>query len=90
MDNPVTRRHFLERSLGAAAIVSGSHTPKLRHDQLPTANSQLPTGADTGGRRDSRALRLGGPIFSSTDDPEEMARVHRQLGYRAAYCPRPT
>lgn len=34
-----------------------------------------------------RALRLGGPIFVKTDDPEELARAHRALGYRAAYCP---
>ena len=32
-------------------------------------------------------LRLGGPLFAKADDPEELARAHRQLGYRAAYCP---
>ena len=32
-------------------------------------------------------IRLGGPVFSNTQDPEELARAHRQLGYRAAYCP---
>jgi len=32
-------------------------------------------------------LRLGGPIFAKTDDPEELALAHRKLGYRAAYCP---
>jgi sugar phosphate isomerase/epimerase len=30
---------------------------------------------------------LGAPVFIKTDDPEELARAHRQLGYRAAYCP---
>ena len=35
-----------------------------------------------------KALRLGGPIFLKTDDPVEMAREHRRLGYRAAYCPK--
>lgn len=34
------------------------------------------------------AIRLGGPIFSRSDDPAELARAHRELGYRAAYCPR--
>lgn len=33
------------------------------------------------------ALRLGGPSFAKTDDPEALALLHRQLGYRAAYCP---
>ena len=32
-------------------------------------------------------VRLGGPTFSSSNDPEEMARAHRALSYRAAYCP---
>ena len=32
-------------------------------------------------------LRLGGPSFAKTDDPEELALLHRSLGYRAAYCP---
>jgi len=35
-------------------------------------------------------LRLGGPIFAKTDDPEGLALLHRQLGYRAAYCPEVT
>lgn len=32
-------------------------------------------------------LRLGGPIFLKADDPLDLAREHRRLGYRAAYCP---
>lgn len=36
------------------------------------------------------SLRLGGPAFAKTDDPEELALLHRQLGYRAAYCPKVT
>lgn len=35
----------------------------------------------------SRPLRLGGPIFLKSDDPGELAREHRRLGYRAAYAP---
>jgi sugar phosphate isomerase/epimerase len=34
-----------------------------------------------------RPIRLGGPVFLKTDDPEERAREHRRLGYSAAYCP---
>ena len=32
-------------------------------------------------------IRLGGPIFEKIEDPEDLAAAHRQLGYRAAYCP---
>jgi sugar phosphate isomerase/epimerase len=34
-----------------------------------------------------RPIRLGGPIFIKSDDPGELAREHRRLGYSAAYCP---
>jgi sugar phosphate isomerase/epimerase len=33
------------------------------------------------------AVRLGGPDYAKTKDPEELALAHRKLGYRAAYCP---
>ncbi|WCJ59336.1 sugar phosphate isomerase/epimerase [Fontisphaera persica] len=32
-------------------------------------------------------VRLGGPTFIRTDDPEELAKECRRLGYGAAYCP---
>ncbi len=35
----------------------------------------------------SARLRLGGPIFLKSEDPGELAREHRRLGYRAAYVP---
>jgi sugar phosphate isomerase/epimerase len=35
-----------------------------------------------------RPLRLGGPIFLKSEDPRELAREHRRLGYSAAYCPK--
>src|SRR5437773_5185621 len=34
-----------------------------------------------------QSIRLGGPIFLKSDDPRELAREHRRLGYSAAYCP---
>jgi sugar phosphate isomerase/epimerase len=34
-----------------------------------------------------RAIRLGAPIFLKSDDPRDLAREHRRLGYSAAYCP---
>jgi len=36
----------------------------------------------------SRPVRLGAPIFLKSDDPRELAREHRRLGYSAAYCPK--
>ncbi len=32
-------------------------------------------------------IRLGGPVFLTSDDPKELAREHKRLGYSAAYCP---
>ena len=32
-------------------------------------------------------MRLGGPVFAKTDDPQVWARAVRQAGYTAAYCP---
>jgi sugar phosphate isomerase/epimerase len=36
----------------------------------------------------SGKIRLGGPIFLRSDDPRELAREHRRMGYSAAVCPR--
>lgn len=33
------------------------------------------------------SVRLGGPVSVKGGDPEELARAHRALGYRAAFCP---
>jgi sugar phosphate isomerase/epimerase len=32
-------------------------------------------------------IRLGGPIFIESEEPDALAREHRRLGYGAAYCP---
>ncbi|MDR3719455.1 MAG: sugar phosphate isomerase/epimerase [Bryobacteraceae bacterium] len=37
--------------------------------------------------RGKSKIRLGGPVFGKHDDPRELARAHRALGYSAAYCP---
>ncbi len=33
------------------------------------------------------SIRLGGPLFTKTDNPDDWANALKQLGYRAAYCP---
>lgn len=35
-----------------------------------------------------KPLRLGGPLFLKSDDPGELAREHRRVGFSAAYCPK--
>ncbi len=40
-----------------------------------------------GAAASSKPIRFGGPIFLKSDDPRELAREHRRLGYSAAYCP---
>lgn len=32
-------------------------------------------------------MRLGGPVFITSNDPTDLAAEHVRLGYRAAYCP---
>jgi len=32
-------------------------------------------------------VRLGGPAFAKSNEPEQIALAHKGLGYRAAYCP---
>jgi sugar phosphate isomerase/epimerase len=45
------------------------------------------SGATAYAAASSRPIRLGGPVFLKSDDPFELAREHRRLGYSAAYCP---
>ncbi|MFZ5833385.1 MAG: sugar phosphate isomerase/epimerase family protein [Planctomycetota bacterium] len=33
-------------------------------------------------------IRLGAPVFNAPKDPEGLALAHKQMGYRAAYCPK--
>ncbi len=35
-----------------------------------------------------KPIRLGGEVFVKTDDPRELAREYRRLGYSAARCPK--
>jgi sugar phosphate isomerase/epimerase len=48
--------------------------------------SALPM-AEVVARKGSGKVRLGGPAFTSSADPEALAAAHRKLGYSAAYCP---
>lgn len=48
------------------------------------ALGHLARAADASG---NLPIRLGGPLFNASGDPDELARAHRDQGYRAAYCP---
>lgn len=69
------RRAFLKDSLRLTAAATLAGTALDHPDQARAAEGK------------SGSIRLGGPAFAKTDDPEELALAHRRLGYRAAYCP---
>src|SRR5512140_1519608 len=70
-----SRRTFLQTSLTTLAAV-GAYGIGLR----------FPASARASVRK-CLPIRLGGPAFADTQDPEELALAHRKLGYSAAYCP---
>jgi sugar phosphate isomerase/epimerase len=54
--------------------------------RLPRPDAE---GLSQSAHRDrAAAVRIGGPIFVDSTDPQELAQAHRRLGYRAAYCPK--
>ena len=69
----ISRRRFVAGSLVAAGAARriGAH----------------PAGPSPAQAGESGQIRLGGPVFARTDDPDELALAHVKLGYRAAYCP---
>ena len=71
----LSRRRFVQQTLTAAMTLGGAATV---HRVVAAS-----------GARDSASgpIRLGGPIFLKSDDPDELALAHRKLGYAAAYCP---
>lgn len=58
-----------------AALAAAFAAPALASGQ---------SGASTTG---ARPIRLGGPVFLKSEDPAELAREHRKLGFSAAYVP---
>ena len=74
--NELNRRRFLKQAL-SASVSASMVRPQFARALEPAAVK-------------SRAglIRLGGPVFVRSDDPEELALAHRELGYRAAYCPK--
>lgn len=71
--------------------LSANRRQFLKRSALATAGAWLATGAVNGrvlaSEPKNGSIRLGAPVFERPEDPEELALVHRKLGYRAAYCP---
>ena len=72
---PSNRRAFLKDSLAVAATAALLEPGSVLFGRAPAA------------KPGPQPLRLGGPSFTKTEDPEALALAHRKLGYRAAYCP---
>ncbi len=79
-DDTLDRRGFVGGSLAALAAAALTRGGGARTATADQATAPAP------GR--VHPVRLGAPIFEKTDDPEQLARAHRAVGYRAAYCPR--
>ncbi len=71
-----SRRAFLRGSLTATAAAAVLKGGWLLPNSAAAAAGTL------------QSVRLGGPPFAKTQDPDELALAHRKLGYRAAYCPK--
>jgi len=69
------RDHFSRRDFLRSAASAAA---------LSAAGAAVPV---SWGASPSKPMRLGGPIFVKSDDPGELARAHRVLGYRAAFAP---
>ena len=70
-----SRRAFLRGSFAVAATAAVLKPGPALFSRAAAAEPKL------------QPIRLGGPSFAKTEDPEELALAHRKLGYRAAYCP---
>jgi sugar phosphate isomerase/epimerase len=69
----ISRRRFVAESLVAAGAARRT---------MASGAGCLQAAGSTGAK-----IRLGGPVFVRTEDPDELALAHVKLGYRAAYCP---
>jgi len=68
----ISRRGFVAASLVAAGAARRTAAYEFEPSRVPAGGAQV---------------RLGGPVFARTEDPDELAAAHIKLGYRAAYCP---
>ena len=69
------RRSFMRDSLAVAATAALVDPGSVLFGRASAAEAGL------------QPIRLGGPSFAKSEDPEALALAHRKLGYRAAYGP---
>jgi sugar phosphate isomerase/epimerase len=69
------RRAFIRDTFAAAATAALLEPGSVLFGRAAAAQPKV------------QPIRLGGPSFAKTDDPEALALAHHALGYRAAYCP---
>ena len=67
------RRQFMQGVAGAAVGCLAARSALASDDTAPATSANW--------------IRLGAPVFDAPGDPDALALAHRQLGYRAAYCP---
>src|SRR5436190_11890893 len=68
---PSSRRAFIRKSMVITAAAAIAEPASIFFPRARAAEST------------TRALRLGGPSYAGTTEPEALALAHRQLGYRA-------
>jgi sugar phosphate isomerase/epimerase len=79
MTSALDRRSFLAGTAGSLALAASASAGRASSGPEPLDGAAAVTPA--GG------IRLGAPVWPKGDDPEERARLHREEGYRAGYCP---
>jgi len=76
----MNRRSFVKQTAAGAAFFSLGGVGASIQNTMSFADDATDSS--------SKKIRLGAPVFGASDDPEELALAHREVGYRAAYCPR--
>lgn len=77
MTSALDRRSFLAGTAGALSMAAAASAAPVPAGSPPPGSAAASAGT----------IRLGAPVWVKADDPEEHARVHREKGYRAGYCP---
>jgi sugar phosphate isomerase/epimerase len=70
-----TRRTFLQNIAGTMVTTAIVARPRVSNSDYAKSD------------RAANSIRLGMPIFGAPTDPDQLARMHREMGLRAAYCP---
>jgi sugar phosphate isomerase/epimerase len=78
----------LQNSSLPVGVQSGTMTRRELLHTIATAPALGAAAPAFAAAAELKPVRFGGPTFLKTDDPRELAREHRRLGYSAAYTPK--